>query len=322
MELLYTELEKLSYNVKINDLKNNFKLMHDGYTKNAGIGQKYIDSYQDALCYAFFRMASTTAVIKKCLSYIPKCNEELSLLDLGAGTGASIFACLMQEKLTFSNLNCIESSENMLKVLNKLASDISLGFDLKCVKKDVIKDDIDENKSDVVLASFSMNEMNKTDRIKLLNKMWLLSNKYILIIEPGTPTAHREMMGYKEYLISLGGKVIAPCMNDQCPILKDRNDDWCHFQVRLQRPTVEVKIKEGDRNFEDEKFTFLLFSKNKNNESYLNKESIVIRRPMIQKGKISLNVCTKNGTIEQKIFTKKDGEIYKRAKKLSIGDYI
>lgn len=322
MELLYTELEKLSYNVKINDLKNNFKLMHDGYTKNAGIGQKYIDSYQDALCYAFFRMASTTAVIKKCLSYIPECDEKLSLLDLGAGTGASIFACLMQEKLTFSNLNCVESSENMLKVLKKLVSDISLDFELKCVKKDVIKDDIGENKPDVVLASFSMNEMNKADRIKLLNKMWLLSNKYILIIEPGTPTAHKEMMEYKEYLISLGGKVIAPCMNDQCPILKDRNDDWCHFQVRLQRPTVEVKIKESDRNFEDEKFTFLLIEKGDNFENFNSNGSIIIRRPILRKGKTILSVCSKNNTIEQKVITKKDGELYKKAKKLSVGDYL
>ena len=322
MELLNSALEKLSYNVKVKNLKSNFDVIHFGYTNNAGNGDKYIDTYEDALCYAFFRMASTTAVIKKCLSYIPKGEEKLSLLDLGAGTGASVFACTEQDNLKFTKLNCIENSENMMKVFERLVVELSIDFNLECIKKDVVKDNLDKYQSDVVLASFSMNEMSKKDRVNLLDRMWKLSNKYILIIEPGTPKAHKEMMEYKDYLISLGGKVVAPCMNEKCPIIEQNLDDWCHFQVRLQRPTVEVKLKESDRNFEDEKFTFLLISKDGGVEHYQNKEGIIIRRPILQKGRITLALCTKNGTIEQKIFTKKDGVKFKIIKKLTVGDYL
>ncbi len=322
MELLNSALEKLSYNIKVKNLKRNFDVIHYGYTNNAGKGDKYIDTYEDALCYAFFRMASTTAVIKKCLSYIPKSEEAFSLLDLGAGTGASVFACVEQENINFARLNCIESSESMLKVFKSLVAELSTNFDLEFVKKDVIKDNLEMYNSDIVLASFSMNEMSKSDRVNLLNKMWKLSNKYILIIEPGTPKAHKEMMEYKEYLITLGGKVVAPCMIEKCPIIENKTDDWCHFQVRLQRPVIESKIKDSNRNFEDEKFTFLLFSKDANGEGRLNKEGIIIRRPTLQKGRITLSLCTKNGTIEHKIFTKKDGEVYKKAKKLEVGDYV
>ena len=321
MERLYSQLEKLAYNVKVKELKNNFDVMHTGYMTNTDKGEKYIATYDDAKCYAFFRMASTTAVISKCLSYLPK-EDSMTVLDLGAGTGASILACMDRHEKDFTQLNCVESSENMLRVLRELINDLEMPFGLQCIKKDVIKNDLSQYKSDIVLASFSINEMNGKDRLKMLNKMWDLSNKYILLIEPGTPKAYREMMEYKEYFISMGGKILAPCQSEKCPIKEKLADDWCHFQIRLQRPNIESKIKGTSRNFEDEKFTFLLVSKITVENMTKDSRGIVIRRPIKQKGNISLTICTNNNGIEHLILSKKDGEIYKSAKKLSIGDFV
>ncbi len=318
MSELYDRLEKISINQKTSKLKLNFETLHSGYTANNGLGEKYIKSIDDAICYAFYRMPSTTAVIKKCFSYIPRSEEAYSVLDLGAGTGASVFAIIEQDAINVSKITCVESSGYMLETFNRLIDGLELPFSIETIKEDFLS--YTGGKSfDIVLTSFAINEINKKDRISFLDKMWNLSNKYILIIEPGTPTAHKEMMEYKKHFISKGGKIVAPCAIDKCPLID--GDDWCHFQVRLNRPSIQSKIKGGVRNFEDEKFTFLLISKEDCEKNKEENVKILIRKPIIQKGNISLTFCEKQG-INRKIYTKKDGEKYKKAKKLDVGDFM
>ena len=47
----------------------------------------------------------------------------------------------------------------------------------------------------------------------------------------------------------------------------------------------------------------------------------VLRHPKIESGKITLQICSKNG-ISEKVITKKDKELFKLAKKASCGDRI
>ena len=319
--MLNSKLEELAFNKKIKDLKVNFQAIHNGYEENSGIGEKYISSNDDALCYAFFRMPSTTAVISRCLSFFPHDERGLSLLDLGAGTGASVFA-ILNEGLEVKKVTAIEESSHMIKVFNELISDVEVPFLVEQINKDFTKENLDKYKSDIVLASYSMNELNSKDRVKFLDTLWSIANKYILIIEPGTPKAFNEIMSYKEFFLSKGGHIIAPCMSEDCPIIKAELNDWCHFSVRLRRPNIEMKIKDASRNFEDEKFTFLLISKEKVKAKESDIEGIIIRRPNIQKGKVSIRLCTNKGMLVEKVYTKKDKEVYKNIKKLEIGDYI
>ena len=317
MDILYERLEEVAKNQKIGKLRLNFENLHNGYTENIGDGSKYIKSTDDAVCYAFYRMPSTTAVIKKCLSYIPENDTPYSILDLGSGTGASVFAASSQENINISKMTCVENSSYMIEVFNKLTEE-DFPFPVEVIKENILS--ISKNYiADIVLASFAINELNKKDRLAFLDKMWQMSNKYILIIEPGTPAAHKEMMGYKKHFIEKGGVVVAPCKCNNCPI--ENTSDWCHFQVRLNRSSIESKIKQSSRNFEDEKFTFLLISKENAIQSGNLNEGILIRRPVINKGNISLVFCKKEG-IERKIYSKKDGETYKKAKKLEVGDYF
>lgn len=319
--MLNSKLEELALNKKIKDLKVNFESIHNGYEGNSGVGEKYILSKEDALCYAFFRMPSTTAVITRCLSFIPRNEYGLTLLDLGSGTGASAFA-LLNSELEVAKLTAVEESKHMLDVFNELNDGIDYPFNVEQINKDFVKENLDLYKSDIVLASFSMNELNSKDRIAFLDKLWALANKYILIIEPGTPKAFKEMMSYKEYFLSKGGRILAPCMSDACPIIKEELNDWCHFSVRLRRPNVEIKIKDANRNFEDEKFTFLLIAKDKRATDVQRNGSIIVRKPLIQKGKVSIRLCSEQGKFLNKVYTKKDGAMYKQAKKASVGDYI
>lgn len=69
--------------------------------------------------------------------------------------------------------------------------------------------------------------------------------------------------------------------------------------------------------YEDEKFTYIAISK----KDFGREKIRVLRKPILQNGKITLKVC-KEGKITDMIITKKDKELYKLAKKKECGDYI
>ena len=47
----------------------------------------------------------------------------------------------------------------------------------------------------------------------------------------------------------------------------------------------------------------------------------ILRHPQIRQGHIKIKLCTSNG-IEERTITKKDGQIYKKVKKLDAGDIL
>ena len=49
--------------------------------------------------------------------------------------------------------------------------------------------------------------------------------------------------------------------------------------------------------------------------------SRILRHPQIYKGYVNVKLCTENG-IQEKKYSKKDGDIYKRVRKLNAGEKI
>ena len=75
--------------------------------------------------------------------------------------------------------------------------------------------------------------------------------------------------------------------------------------------------KKGELGYEDEKFSYIAFSKTQEN----NGKDRILRHPQIRQGHIKIKLCTPNG-IEERTITKKDGQIYKQVKKLDAGDIL
>lgn len=108
--------------------------------------------------------------------------------------------------------------------------------------------------------------------------------------------------------------IIAPCPHlSECPAFK--NQDWCHFSVRVQRTSLHRMLKDGEKGHEDEKYSYLIVAKN-SPQTY---NARIVRHPEIHSGHLKLTLCTKNG-FEGKIYSKKDKEKYKKAKKAAWGD--
>ena len=145
--------------------------------------------------------------------------------------------------------------------------------------------------------------------------MWEATNGILVIIEPGTPEGFSHILQARELLLKKGANIVAPCThNNECCIGKD---DWCSFYTRVARSKIQKQAKKGELGYEDEKFSYIAFSKTPINQN----QAVILRHPQINSGYVKVKLCTQNG-IQEKTFSKKDKEIYKRIKKMDAGDTI
>lgn len=116
-------------------------------------------------------------------------------------------------------------------------------------------------------------------------------------------------MEIRRELIKIGAKVIAPCTHEkECMLSKE---DWCHATCRIARTKIHKQLKDGIVPYEDEKFSYIAFSK----IPYKKAEIRILRHPKIEQGKITLDICTKDN-IKKIIVTKKDKQSFKLARKI------
>jgi len=234
-------------------------------------------------------------------------DEIEDMTDVGCGTLAGSLA--FDEVFNLPKIVGLEKNKYMLNFSQKMATNCSLSnYELK--ECDMTKDSIVS--SDLVLASFSLNELKDDRLFNVLEKMISSTKKYLVIVEAGTPKRFEFMKLIKEYVLSKGLSLLAPCgSSKKCQIV---GDDWCHFYCRLNRTKEQRFFKDATLSYEDEKFTYLIFSKQKVSVNY----SRVIARPQVRKGVISLKICSPNGVVNKDI-TSKDKQKFKIAKKLDCG---
>jgi len=143
--------------------------------------------------------------------------------------------------------------------------------------------------------------------------MWEATNNLFVIIEPGTPSNFKQMKEIREYLLQKGANLIAPCPHAKaCPV---ENNNWCHFTCRISRIKIHKNLKDAESPFEDEKFTYFVFSKNEKTMA----KSRVLRHPIYRPKVVSLELCNNNGKIER-LEISKSNENYKLARKIKCGD--
>lgn len=160
-----------------------------------------------------------------------------------------------------------------------------------------------------------MNEMAKKDRQFVLDNLWAATNEMLLIVEPGTPAGFSVLKDTRDYLLSKGAHIVAPCPHEnECRLAED---DWCHFTCRVQRSKTHKMLKDADVPYEDEKYSYMAFVKNECNRA----TARILRHPYIEKGQIGLEICSRkdNRSVQVK---KKDGKLFKVARKAKHGDSI
>lgn len=316
---LREKINKKAEGKKQSELIEISKEISDRYINKSGQGKRLVTKEEEALVYSIARMPATFGAVYKAIEWsVDNFNEEInSVLDVGAGTGAASWAvseCINKEL----QITCLEREDAMLTLGQEyMQEEITSLNNAKWIKQDVSSTEIKE-KADLVISSYMLNEFSEETRIRTVQKLWNATNKLLLIIEPGTPESFKKMKKIREYLITCGGNVIAPCIhNKKCELPEN---DWCQFTCRISRSKLHKVLKGGESPFEDEKFFYLAISKNKENST--RKEfARVLRHPKIESGKITLKLCDNDG-IKEKMITKKSKELFKIARKIESGDLI
>ena len=284
------------------------------YRANDGKGKRFVTRKSEAIAYAISRMPATycavySAVKNTLKNYDKKIN---TVLDIGAGTGTATWA--VADLLNTNQITCLEREKEMLKLGEKLMQENSFLQKVKWKEFDLVNDELTE-KADFVVVSYVINELKEEDRKIVLSKLWNAVNQILLIIEPGTPEGFKHILEAREILLTGGAYIVAPCShNKKCPI---KDDDWCSFYVRVARSGIQRQAKKGELGYEDEKFSYIAFSKTPIN----NYKPRILRHPQINQGYVKVKLCAEN-QIEEKVFSKKDGELYKKIRKLDAGDII
>ena len=305
-------IEEIASDYPLVTLKTVAKKLSDNYLNKKKPNDGYINDEVEVVAYAITRMPATFGALSFALSKsLELVNGSInSVIDIGTGTGNSIIACrnLISDKIS---MICMEKSPEMLNFCKKLYDNTSIRY----INEDITKSSLNEQ-ADLVIASYMFNELSDLEKRDALNKIISYSQKYILIVEPGTPEAYKQMMTIREYFIREGFNVIAPCPHQkECPLSKD---DWCHFVSRVSRSKLHKLLKDGDVPYEDEKFTYLFLSRENPNTV----DDRVLRHPIINKGNISITTCNKDCSLKQYLFTRKDKVKYKAAKKINAGDLL
>lgn len=278
------------------------------YKTQTGRSESLISSKEDSVLYAISRMPATYAVIYSLLSTLYSQNllkNFSTCLDVGSGTGAGYFA--LKEFDNSLKISLFERDDNMISIFNKLTDDL-----IEVDKGDLLKNEI--NSADLVISSYVLSELNEKDRKNAVNKLLKSTNKYLLLIDTGTPEVYRQMMQIKDYVLNEGWYVVAPCNHKKCTL----KNDYCQFFVRIERSALLKMSKKANLSYEDEKYFYLLISKDINHKDCNNR---IIRRPLIKTNEIELMLCKSDGVKMQKI-TKNNKNIYKIAKKVKINDFF
>jgi ribosomal protein RSM22 (predicted rRNA methylase) len=170
-------------------------------------------------------------------------------------------------------------------------------------------------RADLVVVSYVIGELEPTALGGFVESAWSLAVDTLVIVEPGTTPGYERILAARDAAIAAGGSTLAPCPHDaSCPLPEG---DWCHFSTRLARSRTHRVAKGAERGFEDEKLAYVVLCR----APHPRAEVRVLRRPDQRPGHVVLDLCTPTG-LERRTVSKKEGDVYRRARKLSWGDAL
>lgn len=281
-------------------------------------GRPDLAGRQGRLAYLATRLPATYAALRRALA---ACAARLaapvrSLLDLGAGPGsagwaaAGVFPDLAQ-------LTCLERDRDFLALGRELAA----GAPLQALRAaHWLEADLDRDTAlaphDLVVAGFSMGELDEDAAPRLLARALAAARLAVLVVEPGTPAGFERVRALRDRALAQGARVLAPCPHERaCPL---QAPDWCHFAARVERRALHRRLKGGQLGHEDEKFSYVALAP-PGAPPAGDAPARVLRHPLVQPGRITLELCAPEG-LRQRVLHKRDGTLWRAARRAGWGD--
>lgn len=268
-----------------------------------------LGSPESRAAYLIARLPATFAanayVFREVARLMPELNPQ-SALDLGAGPGTAMWAA-REVWSSLSTFTLVESNAEFLRLGRRLAANV----DVEWLEADFTSMP-EFPPRDLIILSYALGELKAPAAI--VQKAWKSALKALIIVEPGTPKNFSVIADVRRQLIDAGAHPIAPCPHSNpCPMAEA--GDWCHFAVRVERTAEHRRLKGGTLGYEDEKFSYLAFSKT----PAAHVCARIVRHPAIHGGHIQLTLCTPEG-LQSPTVTRSDKNAFRAARKAEWGD--
>jgi ribosomal protein RSM22 (predicted rRNA methylase) len=293
----------------------------------AGGGSQRIATAGDMLAYAFTRLPATYAAVAAVLNAMQETLPGFAprtLLDVGAGPGTAAFAAARAFE-TISETRLIDANAALRDLALTLMSEADSAT-LRQVAEtqaerqsyrhgDALKLLAEAEPADLVMASYVAGEIADGDFARFTQRLWAATAGALAIVMPGTPDGYGRMLRMRADLVAAGAHVAAPCPHDRpCPL---EPPDWCHFAQRLPRSRDHLQVKGADAPFEDEKFSYVVLSREKPRRAIAR----VLAPPRIAKGEATAKLCKEEGVVIESA-ARRDAEAYRRFKSWRWGDGV
>ena len=287
------------------------------YREERRDGAFYVASRRDALAYVAVRLPATYAAVRASFDAIAEAYPDFAprtMLDIGAGPATALWAAADCWPALADAL-LVEASPLLRACGEELAAEAQLP-NMTWRIANVASDAIDGAPRDLVTLAYVLNELAPNARQLTLERLWRLTADTLVIVEPGTPAGWQRILSARRHLVEGGAHVIAPCPHaHECPL---QPPDWCHFARRVARSRLHRQTKGAEVPWEDEKFSYVAVSR----RPALAAGARVIARPRKASGRVTLKLCRPDGSAADQLFSRRDGDLFKRTSRSDWGSSL
>ncbi|MFI8994868.1 small ribosomal subunit Rsm22 family protein [Streptomyces sp. NPDC053542] len=268
----------------------------------------------DVAAYAAYRMPATFEAVRSALAAagerLPDWEPAVHL-DIGGGTGAAAWAAAdVWPKLRTTVLDWAEPAL-------ALGRELAAGTlpDVRWQRQVIGEGLTVPEDTDLVTVSYVLGELTGADREAVVAAA--ARARTAVLIEPGTPDGYARIRAARDQLIAAGLRVVAPCPHSAaCPIVP--GEDWCHFAARVNRSSLHRQVKGGSLPYEDEKYAYVAATRVEARPA----PARIVRKPLLRKGQVLLDVCTAEDGLQRRTVTKRQGAVYRAARDASWGGTV
>ncbi|MBV9236718.1 MAG: methyltransferase type 11 [Xanthobacteraceae bacterium] len=315
--LLRRNVDRALSGVRLADLAAAAAALSQRYRDEHHDNELHVRSERDALAYLAVRLPATYAAVRASFAAVAQARPDFApktLLDVGAGPGTALWAaadCWPD----IADAMLLEASSIFRSCGEALARGVELPR-LSWRVADIATGAIDSPACDVVSLAYVLNELAPAVREQVLKRLWDVTADTLVIVEPGTPAGWERVLAARRQLIDAGAHVLAPCPHAcACPL---QEPDWCHFAERVARSRLHRLAKEAEVPWEDEKFSYVALSRT----PAVVAAPRVIARPRKGSGRVTLKLCRSDGSAGETLFSRRDGNAFKRAWRSDWGSQI
>ncbi|MFZ5672307.1 MAG: small ribosomal subunit Rsm22 family protein [Pseudomonadota bacterium] len=315
--LLRQAVDQALEGVALADLTRAAASLSERYRGETRDGRLHLSDDLSAKAYLATRLPATYAAIRAAMAELAERRPDFapeSLLDVGAGPGTVLWAASdCWPGLHTAHL--IEGSGAIRRWGEALAK-VGPVADITWQSRDIARGVTGDSRPDLVSLAYVLSELSPEARARLIDDLWALTGDILLVVEPGTPKGWERILAVRDRLIKQGAHLLAPCPHHlPCPI---KDPDWCHFSRRVARSRLHRLSKQADVPWEDEKFIYLAASR----KAGLPADARILAPPRASKGRIDLKLCTADGALQERTVSKRDGALFKTARRRDWGEIL